>query len=223
MIADAAFALGLPAVENLGQFIVSILAVAGAAFLGGLGVGFLTQLLARSLTAKPLPRSALQLVRLLGALACGILVAMLLFGPGGGGGAGQGLGLGNGLGLGKGSTQPPAESPSEKKGPAPAEKPRKEDKPVPPNGILRIEVRGDEPQPQRRFYRVEKETRLQSLEETADILSQRHKENPDLKKVVIVLYKDSPDRDTAPVRELVRLIEARGLTPEISLDPGRAP
>jgi len=81
--------------------VVSILAVAGGGALGGLLVGWITQIGARSLTTRPMPRGPLNIVRLLGAIAAGWLVALLLLPA-----LGPGLGPGKGPGPGGDGTEP---------------------------------------------------------------------------------------------------------------------
>jgi hypothetical protein len=77
---------------------LKILAVIGGATLGGLLVGALGGLLARSLTTRPLPVWSRRTLRLLGAVAAGWLVAFFVFrgqggwgfgGPGGGSEGGE--------------------------------------------------------------------------------------------------------------------------------------
>jgi hypothetical protein len=95
------FALDLPASDVLGQWLLRILAVVGAAAVGGFGVGLITQGLSRMLTTRPVPRVPLLIVRVLGAVVCGWVVALLLFGGGLGGlGGGGGWSLGGGGGPG---------------------------------------------------------------------------------------------------------------------------
>lgn len=213
--------------EQVGKFLVSALAVAGAAFLGGLLVSLLSQLLARMLTAKAIPRPALNFLRILGGLAAGVLVWMVLFRSAGGGGGwgwgGDGFGLG---GPGKGNGGEPVRHDKDDK-----DKDARPDKTAPKNGepaskknAVRIEVIVDPKAPPERSYRLEGDKDLRTREEISQVLEQRRKDNPDLKKVVIVLYKNSPDRHTSVVRELVELVERKGFpSPDISLEASRAP
>ena len=60
------FGLDLPASDAIGQWVLRILGVVGAAALGGLVVGLVTQGLSRLLTTKPVPRVPLN--------RCGYLV-----------------------------------------------------------------------------------------------------------------------------------------------------
>jgi hypothetical protein len=105
------FALDLPAGDVLGQWLLRILAVVGAAAVGGFGIGLITQGLSRMLTTRPVPRVPLLIVRVLGAVVCGWVVALLLFGGGLGGlgwGGGWSLGGGGGPGGATAKERPPA-------------------------------------------------------------------------------------------------------------------
>jgi hypothetical protein len=62
-----------------------------------------------------------------------------------------------------------------------------------------------------------------TLEEVGEVLSQQRKQNADLRRVIIVLYQNSPAEDLPVVTRLKHAIEARGLTPGTLLEKGRAP
>src|SRR4051812_10470436 len=64
---------------------VRMLAVLGGALIGGLFVGFLAKLFTRLLTTRPMPLWGVRLMRLLGAVAGGWLVALFVAGGGMGG------------------------------------------------------------------------------------------------------------------------------------------
>lgn len=218
------FAVSLPSVDNLGQFLLRALAVAGGALVGGLLVGLLTQLLCRLLTARKVPPSALRFVRVLGGAVFGVLVALWVFGSGSGSGWGFGGGGGPGPGNGgehSGKDQPPKDQPSTDR-PQPADRPpTKDGEPVPKPTALQIEVlAGTGPQPQGRYYKVEGEREPKTLEEIATMLPALQKQNPALEKVVVVLYESSPDRDTAVVQGLLRVVKDNHLTHDVSSPPG---
>jgi hypothetical protein len=87
------FHLLTPLAEGPSLFVSTLkfLAVLGAAFLGGFLIGLLVQALARLLSGQKIPPPFLQLIRLLAAVATGLLVWVLIKGDGGpnwGGGAG---------------------------------------------------------------------------------------------------------------------------------------
>jgi len=113
MTTAAPFGLEMPGGDLIGQWVLRILAVAGAAAVGGLAIGLITQGLSRLLTTRPVPRVPLNIIRLLGAVVCGWLVALMLFGgPVGGFGGGGGWwpfgSAGGGAGGGSGKEPPPA-------------------------------------------------------------------------------------------------------------------
>src|SRR5262245_49980831 len=86
---------------------VKVLAVIGAAVLGGLGLGLLVRPLIKALRAQNVPYWPLRGVRLGGALVAGWLVALWLFGAGGGGIGGPGGGwFGGGRDRGKSNGTP---------------------------------------------------------------------------------------------------------------------
>jgi len=106
------FALDLPAGDTIGQFVLRVLAVVGGAAVGGFAMGLITQGLSRLVTTRPVPRVPLLIVRVLGAIACGWVVFLLVFGGGLGGlGGGSGWSLfggAGGPGGGTGKESPPA-------------------------------------------------------------------------------------------------------------------
>ncbi len=103
-------ALAMPGTDQIGQTVLRILAVAGAAAVGGLLIGLITQGLSRMLTTRPVPRMPLNIIRVLGAIVCGWVAYLLLIGGSGGSGGWGGLwpfGSGGG-GTGSGKEPPPA-------------------------------------------------------------------------------------------------------------------
>lgn len=96
-------------VPDLGQIVIRWLAVFGGAALGALLTGLIVKVLARFVTLRKVPQTPLTILRLLGGVALGWIVYLLVFGPGGpgfgfGGSGGWGWG-GPGPGAG-GSTAP---------------------------------------------------------------------------------------------------------------------
>src|SRR5262249_27246777 len=75
------------------NIVLKVLAVIGGAVLGGLLIGAVGNLLVRALTTRKMPVWGTQTVRVVGAVATGWLVALLVFGGGGDrvGGSGGGL------------------------------------------------------------------------------------------------------------------------------------
>jgi hypothetical protein len=192
--------LTVPLVD--GAVVVKALAVIGGAVIGAYLIGWFTQLLVRVLTAQKMPPWPLRFVRLLGGIAAGLLVMATLSWTGGGswgfGGRSTGLGTGDG-----------SKSNDDDKG-----KDKADLKEVPPASpeTLRIEVLGDPALKKiagatfdaRRCYRLaeEKEPKLQTLAEMEKYISDRLKEEPPLHRIVLVLYRDSPDRKVGRVDDL---------------------
>lgn len=191
-----------------------VLAVLGAAALGAFGVGGLVKFAARlTMSRQKLPPRLLQLLRGLGAIALGWLVALWAFSTGNGGFGGPGgVGTGAGTGKGEGTT---AVSPKE------GEKPKASEpgpEPVEASESLQVEVLGVEAV--RRLdggkggeaehrYRVETGNgpRLLTLAGLKDLLRARQHGDRPLRQVNLVLYRDSPERRTAAVADLKRWIE----------------
>jgi hypothetical protein len=219
------WAVALVTPGRLEQVLVKGLAVLGGAALGGLLAGLLVQLVVRLTTTKSMPRLPLQIIRVLGAIAAGFVVYLFLFGPGGGGFGGPGgWGLGggnggNGTATGRSTEQGPSTDRAASTGKS--EPPSDTAKSRPTEGsTVRVEllsggrVRGE------RWYRVEGRAEPLTLAELRDALRAQLKATPPLEKIVIVIYKDSPDVSTFPVRELKELAADLRLTPVIEL-PGR--
>jgi hypothetical protein len=192
-------------VESLG--LVKLLAVAGGAALGALLSGLVVQILARLLAARKMPRWPLQVVRLLGGIAVGWIVALWVFGGGGSGFGGPGGGL-FGLGSGGGGTTQKAANGTGK------EEVRKSTRqPLTLSDSLRVEVlsretldkiEGSGSLEPTRCYRVETTDgpRLLTFMEVKDFIKRRQKEEPPLRRLVIVLYRDSPAKDKLQVTQL---------------------
>jgi hypothetical protein len=226
-------AVDVPTPGSLEQTLIRLLAVAGGAALGGIGSGVVTRVLTRLLTTKAVPPSVLRVIRLLGAIALGLITAVLLFGTGGGlGGGGGGWGLfggsGSGEGTGKGG-EPPAptgRAPSTARDPTTAKETSRGDtgrRERPGTTALRVEVLGDARVEGNRFYRVEGEARLRNLDEVRELVKAGLKEVPPLKELVVVVYKNSPDEQKYQVVELKRLASDFGLTASVELPPRDAP
>jgi hypothetical protein len=185
--------------------IVRGLAVVGGAVLGGLVVGLLAQLITKAFTGQKVPRWPLFILRLLGAIAAGWLVALFVFGGGGSGLGGLGgWGLGSGPGKGDGATPTTRVKPGEGEG--------KKDGgpgPVAAGETLRIEVLGEEPLKKlevsaSRCYRIDRGDgpQLVTFNEVKDAVKKRQQRSPPLRHIEVVVYKDSPDKDGGLVSRL---------------------
>jgi hypothetical protein len=132
--------------DQIGQWVLRILAVAGAAAVIGFGAGLVTQGLSHLLTTKAVPRFPLNIIRILGAVVGGWLAVLLLFGggPGGFGGGGGWSLFGGGGGSGGTGKEQPASATGRENGP------RDTKKTSPGEGVtLEVEVL-----PKRDAYRV---------------------------------------------------------------------
>lgn len=178
--------------------LVKILAVAGAAGGGGMGLGFLAQLLMRTATIRKPPRWSVLTVRLVGGGICGWLVALWLFGGGGPGIGGTG-GMGFGSGTGQGDGEKAVEIAKKNGG----------DEKTSADESLRIEVLGranltESGIQAERWYRIEttEGPQMLTLAEVKKAIRNRQQEQPPLRRIEIVLYKDSPDERVPIVSQL---------------------
>lgn len=181
-----------------------ILAVVGGGVMGGLVVGLLAQLLARAFTAQRLPRWPLLTVRLLGAVIGGWLVALWVLG-----GGGPGFGGAGGWGLGSGPGQGESEKTVEV-GKKDSDGQQNERVQMTPEGeTLRIEVLGRAALPEadvraERWYRLEtaEGPRALTFAEVKEAIKSRQEKSPPLRRIEMVLYKDSPDERVPLVSRL---------------------
>jgi hypothetical protein len=187
-----------------------VLAVVGGAAVGGFGVGLVLQVLVKLTTAQRLPRWALHLVRLLGAVAAGLFVALWMFGTGGGGfGWGRGPGTGSGTGTSSESASP-ATAARQPEGPT--NRARHE------GPILRIDVLdqktvGEERFKERRLFQVEGQPGFLTPKELENYVESLKKENPKLEILEFRLVStDSPARDAPLMKSVQRWGEERQFT-----------
>ena len=87
------------------SLLVKMLAIVGGAALGAVAAGLLIQALARLLGGQKVPRGGLIVIRLLGAVTAGWLVALLVLGGSGSGMGGTGGWSLFGTGDGKGAAE----------------------------------------------------------------------------------------------------------------------
>lgn len=200
---------------NLGDWLMRGLAVIGAAALGGLLCGAIVQLAARGTTTRKAPPSVVRVIRILGAITCGILVAYLLFHAGGPGGGGSGSGGGKDAGIG-----PYAENRGKDTNPSQLQP--KSTEAARDGTALRIDVVVGSIA-DGRHYRVDGEDKPRTLKEVESLITERAKKEPPAKEMAIVLYKDSPAEDTPIVRNLVDLAYLHHLTPNISKPNEKGP
>jgi hypothetical protein len=178
--------------------VVKILAVIGSGAGGGLALGLLAQLLLRTMTTRNLPRWSVQTIRLLGGLICAWLVALWLFG-----GGGSGIGGSGGLGFGSGEGQGDGEKivGNAKKNGSRAETPSDESMQIVVLG--RANLTEDQIKA-KSWYRIEtgEGPRMLTFEEVKRAIRNRQREQPPLRRIEIVLYKNSPDERVPIVSQL---------------------
>lgn len=195
-------------VPDFGAIVVNVLAVLGGAALGGFGSGWLTNLLTRSLTRRPLPPWPLKAVRLLGATAMGLAVYLLVFGSGGGFGLGGGWGLGGG---GSGATGSPGGTGStgttRPAGTASIGAP-----------LLRVEMLGGERYVKENcFYLLEGDVEGRTLDAVRQFLEERATQGTPVKELEIVIrQKGSVARQSQQVRQLEQMARDRGIIYKVS-------
>lgn len=178
--------------------LVKILAIVGAAGGGGLGLGLLMQFLMRTATVRKPPRWSVMMVRMLGGVICGWLVALWLFGGGGSGiGGAGGWGFGSGTGEGDGEK---AVEVGKKNGDAAK---------TSAGESLVIEVLGrtnlrESEIREERWYRIEttEGPRMLTFAEVKKAIRNRQQQQPPLRRIEVVLYKDSPDERVPIVSQL---------------------
>lgn len=215
--------LALFADSTAGEIVVRSLAVVGGAALGAILAGWVIGWVQRTFFEKDkegLPASAHWIIRGAAAILFGLLTYLIVFGTGGWGlggpgGPGSGAGPKDGVKEGKkdgskeGSTSPSKDGKKDKEGPPP------------PSTQLNVEVLGDEPlkkihkvsgltkDQQSRRYRVQVEgsNKLMGMQELQQYIDE-HK--PPLKRVEVIVYKDSPVSDQPAVKDLTDWLAGLG-------------
>lgn len=172
--------------DNAGKFTTSGLAVLGAFFLGAVVLGAGTNFISRSLFGKKLPASLLRFVRVLGGLAVGLAVGLLVFS----GAGGWGLGGSGGDGSGNAAIKP-AMSPNTTKMP-----------PAPPPARLGVALLGGARVQGQAFYLVDGEQlprTMASMRERLTLPASPAEAQPLL---TLRIYEDSVAQDHPAVIEL---------------------
>jgi hypothetical protein len=209
---------GAPTIEDL----IRVLAIIGGGAVGAFVTGFLTQAIVRGYTGQTVPRWVVWTVRIIGGIAMGWLVYLLVFSQGNSLFGGFGRGGGND---GSGGTSPAVTAPKDSE---PADKDRPKDgsaTPVDKADVLRVEVLGDgalqkmvnahrltslDPQS---CYRLADDdpTKLMTLDEVQDLIKKRPKQSQPLQRLELILYKDSPQKQVPRVADLKKWAENRNV------------
>jgi hypothetical protein len=210
--------------DNLGEVVIKGLAVAGGVLVGAIGSGLLVQLLVRLTTTARVPKRVLQVVRVLGAAAGGLAVALFVFNSGGGpGGGGWGWFGGGGGGTGREGTVAAPAGPTARETPAPAETGREPRGTAREEvGTLRVEVLVDR-RDNATAFRPEGSRELLRLADLEKQLRFRRAQATPLRRLELVIYLDSPDRDSGAVKELLGWARREGLETSIATPATNAP
>jgi hypothetical protein len=207
--------------QDFSSPILKFLAVAGGAVIGGLLIGFVGRAATRMLTTRPMPVWGVRTLRVVGGLASGWLVYLYLSSGGGSGVGGPGGGKPGGDKDNRQATKPPEKAPK-----------KKTDKKEPAGEPLRIEVLGSRAlkilkRPAGgpyRGYRIQgdEEKTLYDLTGIEAVLRERRQKNQAL-RVVLVIYKDSPDRGLPVVADLAEWLTKEEITWEPAEPPEYSP
>jgi hypothetical protein len=196
---------------------LKILALIGAAALGGMLLGWIAALITRTYFAQSIPPRMAWFIRTLGAATCGLIAWWILFHGGGSGIGGPGGWWPGGSGEGTKDASPKDDSKKDEKKDKEKEKEKaksgKDDKDrskVPAGESLSVEVLGDrtlseakgkEFDPDKR-YRVQGTKELLTLKEVRQMIVKRRGAEPPLRLLEIVLDDDSPARNRPQVADL---------------------
>ncbi len=192
------------------DFPIRVLAVIGAAALGGLLLAGGIQIISALIFQQKIPHWPLWIVRVLGAIACAWVTALILFNVGGGG---QGLLPGDGPGEGTGLTASSKDDSTAPKTTDPGQASKPDLGQIAQSRKLEIEILGDahlkrrlkteSPDPEKR-YRIAGQKELLTQDQVRKLILARRGQEPPLELLVLVLAKDSPDRRGPFVASLER-------------------
>jgi hypothetical protein len=207
----------MPPTETIGV-VIKGLAVIGGGVVGGLVVGWLIRVLVLLFAGQRLPRWLHWVFRALGALLVGWLVYLYVFGGGGSGFGGFG-------GTGTGGNNPPAEKDTVKDKPATDNKDGKDNSStmiINESETLTVEVLSEPDlkrvhskplnpnNPAPTPYRIlNGDGKLRSRPEIQEYIEKRQKRKPPLRKIILVLYKETPRELQEPVYSLKTWAEDR--------------
>lgn len=207
--------------QRVGNTIIQILAVAGAATVGYFLVRGLTWLICRATIQKQPPKQVSHILGIVGAVAVGAAAFFLLFYGDGGGGFGFGPGGGwFGAGSGKaeiGSTQTSTQRKSEPPTDPPTPKtPSK----IPAKSQFAVRVLGGTDVVDEKFFRIDGEQAALTLADVQKAIRDRKAANKDsIQEIVILVYPDSVARDHEKVLALKNFGVNEGLLVSIPENP----
>lgn len=201
---------------------VRLLAVAGAAAIGGLFVGYVGRRIGRLVARRDMPRPPLQALRLVGALAFGWVVWLMVFSPGREGLFGGGGSLFGGRGAGDQEAAAPAPNVQT------AQRPGARPEPVLPRPTptapetVRIMLLGGPRVQDGRYYVIEGETQPRTLTEVKRMVKERQ-DKAGVRGIELLIYENSVARNHPAVRDLERWAQQNDLTVTVPPTKGDLP
>ena len=203
--------------QEIGSWVVSVLAIAGAGALGYFLTTVCIVLICKMALHKPAPRRVTKLVSILGGVTVALFVGFLAFHGGGGG-----LGFGPGFGFGGGDKTDPGEISSAA---SPKTNPEKTDTTKgPPSSSMSIRMLGGDKAPRIGgdfgYYQPEPGKEAYTLDKLKPLIRERMQDKPDapaIKEIVIVIEKDSVAHNHDAVLKLKQFAQDQGLTVSVRL------
>jgi hypothetical protein len=209
------------AIVDLQMLLIKGLAVVGGALVGYLAGGWFIRLLGRFVFLKKVPPRVVGTMRLLGMAILGMLVYLWVFGNSTAGGLGGGggwwpfggkAGQGDNVGSISNSTEQPKTPPTEQ--------PKQEHETMVQGRTLQIRLLGGVRVVDQRFYQPEGQDQAVTWQDLRKLLEKQRKEEPPLKTIEIVLFKDSVDRDNPAVTQLQEWAKEHSLTTKLASPAG---
>jgi hypothetical protein len=187
------------------EWAVKVLAVVGAAAIGGLAVGFFVRRLGRWLTFREVPRRVLTLFRGLGAVAAGLAVWSMVFSPGGSGLFGGGGDVFGGKGSASGAGKQSVLAATSSSEPAASSAPASNLRPA-----LRVVMLGGARVIGQRFYLIEGQKQPLTSSELQKVI--KDEQRAGLRNLELLIYENSVARDHPAVRDLEKWAEQNDFT-----------
>jgi hypothetical protein len=194
-------------------WLVKILSVIGGAAIGALAVGFAARRLGKWVGMRDARAPALNALRVLGAVAGGWVVWLVVFGPGSGPFGGGGGSFFGSHGQGEGSGKTGASSAV-----ATAKSASPQTFVAPRHAALRITILGGARVANERFYLVEGEKEPRTLAELKTVLKEQQ-QKAGVMAVELLIYENSVARNHPAVKELEQWAQQSDLT--VTIPPTR--
>jgi hypothetical protein len=193
---------------ELVPLLVRLLAVAGGAAFGWMAISVLVGVIRRFLGVRSVPGAPLLVARVLGAVAAGWVVWLLVFGFGGSGiGGPGGPSVGGATGSGKASSQDQIRQ-TQRLGPDQV-------------NSLTVVMLGGHRVKEDRYYQIWGETEARSFTDLKELVRKRQMSG--LQAITIVIYADSVARNHTAVTSLHDWAREHDLKVSLSFPEGNAP